>query len=57
MSNVFKTRTFWTALATGITGIMTAYGLAPPVTEAATWLFGTLTAIFLRAGVLKNNTR
>lgn len=54
MANVLKTRTFWSALATGAAGILAACGVAPPVTEVVTWAFATLTTILLRAGVLKS---
>ncbi|MBA7579654.1 hypothetical protein ES708_21528 [subsurface metagenome] len=54
MSHLFRTKTFWTALATGVSGILAAAGVAPPVLEAVAWGFGTLTAICMRLGVLKS---
>lgn len=57
MGNIFRTKTFWTALATGVTGILAACGIAEPVTQAIAWGFGSLTAMFLRAGVLKSEPR
>lgn len=56
MPNIFKTKTFWTALATGVTGIIASCGVPEPVLNILPWFFGSLTAIFLRAGVLKNNS-
>ena len=54
MSDIFRTKTFWSAVGTGITGIIASCGVADPVLNNLPWFFGTLTAVFMRAGVLKS---
>lgn len=54
MFRIFRTKTFWAALATGVTGALHSIGIAPEVLSLVTWGFGVLTAVCMRAGVEKS---
>jgi len=55
MFDLLRTKTFWTAIATGAAGVMSSLGVAPPILEAVAWGFAALTAACMRLGVLKSS--
>lgn len=54
MPNIFRSKTFWGAIATGVTGALQSIGIAPEVLSLVTWGLGALTAVFMRHGIEKS---
>jgi hypothetical protein len=48
---VWQSRTFWSAVTAGVSGLLSIWGVEPKLTQSVTAVFGVLAVVFARDAI------